>query len=274
MGQWNERILGQPQRDHLCFSERRQPMSLSGSPSTYPSARLASSQDPPCRQTARPARPAPCFAVGAGEHCQIRGRFWRCDGHGQSPGAGLIMYLLAHEGKRRCSVQKGHRTVDPIKYLDYPRTARARATDVSIHSQRTSLEKPDSLTRVPLLLPISTSLELRLTMILPLVHPPTTDTFLQLLSSHTSYEGAFFTNPRTIGNETALAERLREISLLIPERDVCYVPDTLRSPVYDGSQAYTTDLDREMLMANEMYFATTHQNLLQSMIRRDTEVYA
>ncbi|TFB01831.1 hypothetical protein CCMA1212_006526 [Trichoderma ghanense] len=170
---------------------------------------------------------------------------------GQSPGAGLIMYLLAHEGKRRCSVQKGHRTVDPIKYLDYPCAARARASDVSIHSQRPSLEKPDSFHR-----------SIRRQRI----------QFFNCCLLTPATRVLFFTNPRTIGNETALAERLREISPLIPERDVCYVPDTLRSPVYDGSRPYTTDLDCEMLMANEMYFATTHQNLLQSMIRRDTEV--
>ncbi|KAL6692275.1 alpha/beta-hydrolase [Trichoderma pleuroticola] len=97
---------------------------------------------------------------------------------------------------------------------------------------------------------------------------------IPLLSSHTSFEGALFTDPRTIGNETALANRLEAICPLMEEKDLDYVLNTLYPAVYDGSHPYTTSLDRNILIANEMYFATAHQALLQATIQRGTEVHA
>ncbi|KAL6831762.1 alpha/beta-hydrolase [Trichoderma camerunense] len=97
---------------------------------------------------------------------------------------------------------------------------------------------------------------------------------IPLLSSHTSFEGALFTDPQTIGNETALANRLQAIYPLMEEKDLNYVLNTLYPAVYDGSHPYTTSLDRNILMANEMYFAAAHQALLQATIHRGTEVYA
>ncbi|KAJ4859597.1 carboxylesterase family domain-containing protein [Trichoderma breve] len=97
---------------------------------------------------------------------------------------------------------------------------------------------------------------------------------IPLLSSHTSFEGTLFTDPRTIGNETALANRLQTIYPLMEEKDLNYVLNTLYPAVYDGSHPYATSVDRNILMANEMYFATAHQALLQTTIHRGTEVHA
>ncbi|KAL7943995.1 Alpha/Beta hydrolase protein [Trichoderma barbatum] len=97
---------------------------------------------------------------------------------------------------------------------------------------------------------------------------------IPLLSSHASYEGALFTDPRTIGNETALAQTLWTIYPLITEKDVDYVLNTLYPSVYDGPHPYTTNLDRNILISNEMYFATGQQSLLQATIRRGTQVHA
>lgn len=97
---------------------------------------------------------------------------------------------------------------------------------------------------------------------------------IPLLSSHTAFEGTLFTDPRTIGNETAFALKLRANYPLMGEKDLSYVLNTLYPAVYDGSHPYTTSLDRNILMANEMYFAAAHQALLQATIHRGTEVYA
>lgn len=97
---------------------------------------------------------------------------------------------------------------------------------------------------------------------------------IPLLSSHTSFEGTLFTDPRTIGNETALAKRLQAIYPLMGEKDLNYVLNTLYPAVYDGSHPYETSVDRNILMANEMYFAAAHQALLQATIHRGTEVHA
>lgn len=97
---------------------------------------------------------------------------------------------------------------------------------------------------------------------------------IPLLSSHTSFEGTLFTDPRTIGNETALANRLQAIYPLMEEKDLSHVLNTLYPAVYDGSHPYATSVDRNILMANEMYFAAAHQALLQATIHRGTEVHA
>ncbi|KAL7931937.1 Alpha/Beta hydrolase protein [Trichoderma chlorosporum] len=97
---------------------------------------------------------------------------------------------------------------------------------------------------------------------------------IPLLSSHTAYEGVLFTDPRTIGNETALEQRLQATYPSIPEKDLDYVLKTLYPAVYDGSQPYTSSLDRNILMTNEMFFATAHQALLQATIHHGTEVHA
>ncbi|KAK4073007.1 uncharacterized protein Triagg1_5684 [Trichoderma aggressivum f. europaeum] len=97
---------------------------------------------------------------------------------------------------------------------------------------------------------------------------------IPLLSSHTSFEGALFTDPRTIGNETALANRLQATYPLMEEKDLNYVLNALYPAVYDGSHPYTTSLDRNILIANEMYFDAAHQALLQATIQRGTEVHA
>ncbi|KAM6477064.1 alpha/beta-hydrolase [Trichoderma sp. SZMC 28011] len=97
---------------------------------------------------------------------------------------------------------------------------------------------------------------------------------IPLLSSHTAFEGTLFTDPRTVGNETAFALKLQANYPLMGEKDLNYVLNTLYPAVYDGSHPYTTSLDRNILMANEMYFAAAHQALLQATIHRGTEVYA
>lgn len=97
---------------------------------------------------------------------------------------------------------------------------------------------------------------------------------IPLLSSHTSYEGALFTDARTIGNETALAQKLRGLYPLMTDEDVHYVLNTLYPPVYDGSNPYASDVDRAILIMDEIVFAVAHQSLLQSTVHHGTAVYA
>lgn len=97
---------------------------------------------------------------------------------------------------------------------------------------------------------------------------------IPLLSSHNAYEGTLFTDPLTIGNETALEKRLQAIYPLMQQKDLDHVLKVLYPAVYDGSHPYTSSLDRNILMANEMYFAVAQQALLQTTINHGTEVYA
>jgi carboxylesterase type B len=97
---------------------------------------------------------------------------------------------------------------------------------------------------------------------------------IPLLSSHTAYEGTIFTDPRTTDNETLFAEMLKGLYPLIGEKDLDYVMNTLYPAVYDGSHPYTSGVERNILMASEMYFATGQQTLLQATVKDGTDVYA
>ncbi|PTB63148.1 alpha/beta-hydrolase [Trichoderma citrinoviride] len=210
---------------------------------------------------------------------------------GESAGAGSIMYhLLAHEGKRAPPFKRAIVQSVPLTTLIDPAEQESNFQTFLSILNVTSLEEARRL-------PSSALIAANIQQIgaapynvfafnpsvdndyipgppAPLLLNGSFAKNIPILSSHTSYEGALFTDPRTIGNDTALVQRLRVINPLITDKDACYVLDTLYPPVYDGSQPYTTDLDRKILMANEMYFATAHQPLLQSTISRGTEVYA
>ncbi|RFU81020.1 hypothetical protein TARUN_1203 [Trichoderma arundinaceum] len=97
---------------------------------------------------------------------------------------------------------------------------------------------------------------------------------ISLLSSHTSFEGALFADPRVIVNETALAQKLRDLYPLISDQGLRYVLKTLYPPTYDGSYPYKSDLDRIILMLNELYFAAAQQSLFQATVHHGAEAYA
>ncbi|KAL6862244.1 alpha/beta-hydrolase [Trichoderma novae-zelandiae] len=210
---------------------------------------------------------------------------------GQSAGSGSIMYhLLAHEGKRAVPFKRAIVQSIPLTTLiDPAQQERNFQTFLSILNV-TSL---DEARRLPSSALIAANIQqigaapyndfaFNPSVDNDYISGPPAPSLLKgcfaknvpLLSSHTSYEGALFTDPRTIGNETALAQTLRDVYPLITEQDIGYALNTLYPPVYNGSQPYTTDVDREILMANEMYFAAAHQSLLQSTSHRGTEVYA
>jgi cholinesterase len=97
---------------------------------------------------------------------------------------------------------------------------------------------------------------------------------IELLSSHTSYEGALFINPQTISNDTALLLEFQRLFPLVPEEKFIFIVEAFYPPIYNGSYPYASDVERAILMTNEFFFAAAQQTLLQETIHHGTSVYA
>ncbi|KAM0253112.1 hypothetical protein ACHAQJ_007388 [Trichoderma viride] len=97
---------------------------------------------------------------------------------------------------------------------------------------------------------------------------------IALLSSHTSYEGALFADPRTISNDTELLQELQRLYPVVSYENLNFLLQSLYPPVYNGSYPYTSEIDRVILMTNEINFAAGQQTLLQATIAHGTAAYA
>jgi carboxylesterase type B len=95
-----------------------------------------------------------------------------------------------------------------------------------------------------------------------------------LLSSHTSYEGALFADPRTITNDTILSQELQRLYPTVSEENLNFLLKSLYPPIYNGSYPYISGIDRIILMTNEINFAAGQQTLLRATIGHGTAAYA
>lgn len=210
---------------------------------------------------------------------------------GQSAGAGSIMcHLVAQGGKKRVPFQKAIAQSIPLSIIvDSAQQERNFQEFLSI----LNVKSLDEARRLPSSALIAANIQqvggapynqfaFNPSVDNDFVPGPPTNLLLKgsfakgipLLSSHTSNDGAMFTDPRAIGNDTALAQAFQSLFPLITKQGLEHLLQTAYPPVYDGSHPYTSDLDRVIMMMNELYFGAAQQSVLQATVGHGTTAYA
>jgi carboxylesterase type B len=93
-----------------------------------------------------------------------------------------------------------------------------------------------------------------------------------MMVGHNSHEGVLF-DPR-VSNEAAFEQNIRSMFPGIQDSVVSFILNDLYPPVYDGSQPYTTFLDRFIFYISEAFFLCGSNAMVNAAIQHATPAYS